>query len=179
MTIAVDIDGVLRDFVSALIESYKKDFPGHEVQPVTEWGLEKFFPIGKGIYSYAFTERRVEVFEKAKPYDKAKEFVAELRRRGHHVCLLTTQPRANEHLTLNWLVLMGIEYDSIVFSSRKDLFRFDVLLDDAEHNLRAVRSAGARAICFDRPWNQKWDGERVTSYEEFLKLIEHDDQPAR
>lgn len=169
---AIDIDGVLRDFVGSLLVQYAKDFPYHEVDHINEWDLHKFFPIGKSIYDYAFNVKAKEIFENAPMFPGAREFIDDLRVRGHHVCLLTQQPRGKEIHTLNWLYESGIPYDSIAFSAEKGLFDFELILDDAEHNLRAVRAAGKRAICFDRPYNQNWDGERVKTYQEFLELVD-------
>jgi len=47
----------------------------------------------------------------------------------------------------------------------------DVYLDDNTDNLIALSSYGHRAVCFDRPWNQDWHGERVYSYREFIELL--------
>lgn len=173
MNLAIDVDGVLRDFCGSLILQFSQDFPdkAHEIEPIVEWDLHKFFPIGKAIYDYAFKAKAKPIFENADPFDGAIFFADRLKSAGHHVCLLTQQPYGNEQYTLNWLHKWKIPYDSIVFSARKEMFEYDFLLDDAEHNLRAVREVGKRAICFDQAWNQKWDGERIRSYNEFLELI--------
>lgn len=46
-----------------------------------------------------------------------------------------------------------------------------VLIDDAEHNLKAWRAAGGIAVCFDRPWNQKWDGMRMKAWSELPTVL--------
>ena len=172
MKLAIDIDGVLRNFCESLIEQYGKDYPDHKVGFINKWELEHFFPIGKGIYDYAFKIKAKEVFENAEPFAGARWFTEQLRRNGHYVCLLTQQPKGAEVFTLNWIQKHGIAYDSIAFSKEKELFNYDILLDDAEHNLRAARSAGRKAVCMSRPYNKNWDGERVSCWAEFLILIQ-------
>ena len=47
----------------------------------------------------------------------------------------------------------------------------DVLLDDYSKNLEEFMNIGKIAVCFDRSWNQNWNGLRVHSYHEFIEFL--------
>ena len=172
MRLAIDIDGVLRDFCGALIAQYKIDFPGHRVGFINQWELEHFFPIGKEIYEYAFNTRAQEIFEDADEFVGAMAFLKHLKEAGHHVALISSQPNTKIIHTVNWITAHGAVYDSLVFTWEKGLFNYDILLDDAEKNLKNARDNGRRAVCFDQPYNENWDGERVKTYQEFLEIVD-------
>ena len=172
MVIAVDVDGVLRDFITQLQIQYKIDHPDYEPVPVTAWGLDQFFPIGRKIWNYAFYERGKEIFENAPAYFGALEFIHNLKKLNHTVIICTTQPIYNEEYTAAWLRKNGFEYDGIFFTKYKGLLKADILLDDAVHNLCEFAEEGGDAVCMDRPWNQEWDGPRVKTYDEFLRMID-------
>ena len=172
MRIGVDIDGVLRDFVGSLRFQYRIDYPEANIKKVTEWGIEKFFPMGNWIYDYMYKWRPKEIFELADEYDNAVWMMRELRCAGHDIWILTTQPQGTEKYTLNWLEAKCIEYDHLVFTEKKLLVDCNIYLDDSPNQLASLGAAGKWVVAFDRPWNQKWGGLRVKTHSEFLILVE-------
>jgi 5'(3')-deoxyribonucleotidase len=179
MNIAIDIDGVLRDQTTALRKRYLKEFPEHAdlVKPITAWGIHEFYPIGKEIYKLWFGPWAQDCFEFAQKFDGAGEMMEAVKMQGHKAYLLTSQVIRTEAFTVAWVDQHKIPHDGILFCHEKGLTRFDVLLDDGEHNLEAVSKVGTRAIAFDQPWNQGWQGERVVGtipekYAQFLSLIQ-------
>ncbi len=169
----LDVDEVLRDFVGQLQRVYRSEFPEHVVKPITAWDLAQFFPIGKGIYPFAFEEHPQEIFGPVAPaYPGASEFVDELKLRGFRVQLATSQPNhATRIATLNWLDAHDIHFDALTFTSHKPDAHGQILVDDSMANLEDAALHGIRAIAFDKPWNQEWRGERAVSYEEVLSLV--------
>ena len=176
MRIGIDIDGVLRDFVGALQWQHHIDYPNIKPMKITEWGIEKFFPMGDWIYSYIYKFRPKEIFELADEYENSVWMMRELRRAGHDIWILTTQPQGTEKYTLNWLENKCIEYDHLVFTEKKLLVDCDIYLDDSPHQLQSLGLAGKKVVAFDRPWNRKWSGPRVQTHQEFLDLIEKESQ---
>ncbi len=174
MIVAVDIDGVLRDIITKINEVYKREYPSHNIKEIKEWGLHKSYPIGHGIYHFVFEKHAKEIFTYAKPYDYAVEFCRRLRYSAGYLILCSTQSLKCQKYTLEWLDLNNFEYDTIAFTTNKEIIRCDILLDDGVHNLEAIRSSGNETIpiCFDRPWNKKWEGKRVSGYKEFIELVE-------
>jgi len=44
-------------------------------------------------------------------------------------------------------------------------------LDDYTGNLTRASARGIIAVCMNRMWNQDWNGQRVRTYGEFLKMV--------
>ena len=181
MKLALDLDDVLRDSLTPMINKFKAEYPelADQVKPITAWDLHQFFPIGKEIYRLWFGPWCQDCFEFGDIYDGVHEFIKALKNQGHMVYLLTSQPRGAEHYTLAWVDRHAIQHDGILFCHDKGVTRFDVLLDDGQHNLEAVAKNGTVPIAFDRPWNQEWGGLRVLGatekdkYNEFLAMTKN------
>ena len=73
--------------------------------------------------------------------------------------------------TVAWLDEMGIPYRDICFLGAKPEVEADAYVDDAAHNVLALRSAGNHVIVFDAPYNQEVDGPRATSWAEVEALV--------
>ncbi len=171
--IKLDIDGVIRDFVSSFHRTYLKVYPQHKdlIKPITGWGLEKCYPIGDKIYQFMYEDYPREIFFGADIYKGALEFVKELNKIGN-VHIVTSQPIGTELYTLQWLKNHDIKYDALSFIHNKTLIRGTFLIDDALHNLVAEAKAGISIpIAINRPWNVDWDGWKFDTYEQILKFI--------
>lgn len=170
LIVAVDVDGVLRRFTDRLVEVYLEDFPDHDVKPITTWWFETSFPIGKEIYKY-YKANAHRIFPHAKPYEGAKEFVESLRNLGYKVVIATTQPSGSEIFTFDWVRKNIGEVDGIFFGDQKWFVDFDILIDDAPHNIEQAQKHGKFAIFFTQEWNKEHEGQRVSSYKELLELL--------
>ena len=175
MKIKIDVDGVLRDFIWKLQQVYYQDFPSHTMRYVDGWDLKNFFPIGKGIYDYAFRFRAEEIFTEAPPYrgqiEALRRFVD---RRGDDfsIVIVTTQLGENSEYTRIWLERNRVPYDELIFTKEKSKASGGILLDDAVHNLEEVAKAGQIAICQGRPWNRSARFPKVRNMREFLTICE-------
>jgi phosphoglycolate phosphatase-like HAD superfamily hydrolase len=179
--LGIDLDGVLRDFVSGLTSAYRAHYPGHEVEPVTDWDLHQFFPIGRDIYEFLWGDPEVTrmILEGAPPYDGAVEFVATLSgMEGVEIAIVTHQPSPCARMSAwEWLRHHGVlqHVDSVIILSgaltKGDIDGLDVLLDDYEKNLEML-GAETIPVCMARPWNEgNWSGLTVHSYGEFLRWV--------
>ena len=174
--IGIDVDGVLRDIHTTLVEVYLKYNPGHEVAPIKEWhtyDISPYFPIGKLLYKFWFEEHPDEIYLTSKPYPGALEFIEALRQRDDEIVIVTKQP--NEHtkkLTEEWLITNKVLNHRILHASDKSVFKGYSILDDSTKNLEDVLAVkSAIPICFNQAWNQDWQGLRVYNYQEFLDLV--------
>ena len=73
--------------------------------------------------------------------------------------------------TVAWLDDAGIPYRDICFLGAKPEVEADAYIDDAAHNVLALRAAGNHVIVFDAPYNQDVDGPRARSWEEAEALV--------
>lgn len=189
MRLAIDADGVLRDFVGKLEQVYDREvlrtgFKGFPYtvewrQPVTKYGIHEFFSIGNNIYDFAFREHAKEIFLEAKPYPGAMEFMDKLFR-DHTIIIATAQSNTSLIMyTTEWLDLHSIPYHEFyaTLNGVKNV-QADLLLDDCTKNLIDFDENEIEfgkpisyPICMDRPWNQDWKGYRVHSFEDFLEYV--------
>jgi 5'(3')-deoxyribonucleotidase len=73
--------------------------------------------------------------------------------------------------TAAWLDTAGIPYRDICFLGRKPEVEADVYIDDAPHNLAALREAGNAVIVFDQPYNGEVDAPRARDWAEVERLV--------
>jgi len=186
MNIAIDVDGVVRDFVGALTKVYLQEYPNHKdyVKPVQTWGLHKYFPIGKDIYDFAYDKRVKEVFyEEATPYDGVIEGLEKLKEMGHSLIFLTHQNKKSAEWTIKWIQYYEIPYTliDIVYenhngngSNGKEHTDYDIYIDDSPDNIERLVAAGKHVVRMVRPWNEgKNLGEAyaVNKFEDFVNYV--------
>lgn len=176
MILGIDCDGVLRDFTGKTSEVYHREYPDHRYpaneSDWTTFSMSPLFDLGQGIYDFAFRKFAKEIYTTAPAYDNASNFLKKLKELGHTVVIVTSQPNdICKDATLYWLEKNNMINDGIIFSDNKGEVNVDILLDDYDKNLNSIKSANKIPVCFDRPWNQDWEGLRIKSYEEFIKLI--------
>ncbi len=167
--LGVDVDGVQRNMIDSLIETYSKTNSDgvKEHDEVREWDLKKSFPnIRLPTHFYEWAK---PLFSESKPYEGALEFMEELSDIGK-IHIVTNQLRGLEHHTLDWLSSHNIPYEGIHFGENKTVFKGDVLIDDHTKNIYGFQGRG---ILLDRPWNQDFRGYRVKSFDEIVDTIKN------
>lgn len=73
--------------------------------------------------------------------------------------------------TVEWLDAAGIPYRDLCFLGDKPQIDADVYLDDAPHNIDALRTSGAEAIVFSQPYNEQVPGPRASGWSEVEQLV--------
>lgn len=168
MKIAIDIDGVVRDWVGKVQEVYKRVYPDHWTKEVTEWSMSPFFEIGKGINAFIWDGKYTrEIYETADAYDGAVEDVGRLIKAGHEVFFLTSQPNQEaERCTDLWCSLMfpGIKVVHASSPENKGMTEAEIYLDDSMVVLNALEKTrpASSKVCIARPWNAEYVGKRMT-----------------
>ena len=64
----------------------------------------------------------------------------------------------------------GIPYRDLCFLGRKPEVEADLYVDDAPHNVEALRAAGNEVIVFDQPYNHAVGGLRATTWAEVEEI---------
>lgn len=150
--ILVDCDGVLADFVGAVLEW---DGHAHTRESITQpdimaaWGTPERWPELNALCQSAGWCASL------KPIEGAREFVDWLRSWAD--VFVVTSPYADAptwcHERIQWLAAhFGIDRDRVVFARDKSVVRGggDVLIDDFTKNLEAF---GGEGILIRQPWN--------------------------
>ncbi len=73
--------------------------------------------------------------------------------------------------TVSWLDEVGIPYRDLCFLGQKPQVEADLYVDDAPHNVDALRSAGNAVIVFDQPYNSELPGPRARDWVEVAALV--------
>ncbi len=73
--------------------------------------------------------------------------------------------------TVNWLDEHRIPYRDICFLGDKPQVGADLYIDDAPHNVEALRRTGGTAIVFDQPYNQDLGGLRASNWTELESMV--------
>jgi len=183
MKVAIDVDGVLRDFVGSLHKCLIMDGLILENTPmpeITSWGLHQFYPqieSTEEFYDYIFrSESTFNLFSSAPIYKGAKEFM-ELLEKGHEVGIITSQNEAGWRATLVWLFANQITPPNIhcirfdLMKADKTIWDYEVILDDKPSHVHEFLDKDRMGFLLDRPWNQEVDLPRVFSYGEFIEEL--------
>jgi 5'(3')-deoxyribonucleotidase len=172
MRLAIDIDGVLRDFVGQVNSVFDVCYPNGWRKPITKYEMDEFYSIGKEIYDMAFNKQSSSVYVLAPVYRGAKMMLHDLQTDGHTIIIATSQPnREVLRHTVAWLNVNEIPYDEFYCSLNlggKENIEADVLLDDYAKHLRAFPG---NSVCFNQPWNKEWQWDRVYTHEEFVDWV--------
>ncbi len=167
--VLLDLDGVIRDWISGLKIAYRKKYPGHRLKEIDSRELGEFFPIGEEIEEFIRRNNR-EIIENAPPYPGAVETLNQWSEKFDLV-LVTSQEAWAVKDTLAWLRENPLPVSEVIMTFNKEEVEGVALLDDFIYNLQKFDASGRTAVCMDRPWNREWQGLRVKSLEEYFKLV--------
>lgn len=73
--------------------------------------------------------------------------------------------------TVTWLDRHHIPYRDLCFVARKSQVDADIYVDDAPHNVLALRAASCQVIVFDAPYNRDLPGPRAADWDHAKELI--------
>ena len=180
MTVKIDVDGVIRDIISAMCGLYNERFGGNMcIEDVDDYDINNGFPsvleeTGTDPVRYFFTDHAEEIFETvSKPFDGVKESIDRLRGRGIKVVIVTWQfTLKNIKHTLDFLEMHGIKYDDICFTRDKWIINGDYLIDDNPEFILDERDK-SKKIIVDTPYNRYVSNKyvRVKSLKEAVDYI--------
>lgn len=178
--LGVDLDGVCGDHTEAFRRVVALE---RGVDPATlpaqtswnfyEWGLddESFLDI----HRRAVLEHRM--FRTMPVIDGVAEALWRLSDAGVWIRLITHRLYANwGHAvavgdTVAWLDAAGIPYRDLCFLGQKPQVEADVYIDDAPHNIEALRAEGNQVIVFDQPYNRTVTGHRARTWDDAERLV--------
>ena len=153
LRVAVDVDGVLVDFVSGLADLVERCTGVRPRGRVTEW--DHLAAWGNPVTWEYVREHALKLAESLSWYHEAQDTLARLMR-DHDVRFATT-PMNVDWLgaRAGWLEAHGFPIAKHIHLHDKSWLAADVLIDDGVHNLvgeTGVREP-CRPICIARPWN--------------------------
>lgn len=177
--LGVDIDNVLADYTGGLRRVVAQD---RAVPPATlptptrwnydEWGLDE--DSFHEFHRKAVTEHRM--FRDLDPIPGGARVLQRLSEQGVRIRIITHRlylSGTHEVVasdTVEWLEKHDIPYWDLCMVAKKGDVGCDLYIDDAPHNVQALRDIGRKVIVFDWPYNRHLDGPRATSWDDVEEL---------
>ncbi|MCJ7653947.1 MAG: hypothetical protein MUO97_01375 [Dehalococcoidia bacterium] len=155
LKIAVDIDGVVSDFVGTFIPLVKEKY----CVELTENDIyvhDLFLVLG--ITEQEALELIIETLQR--PICLIPGAAEALKRISEHneISLITARPSSTREITARWLSDNKIRYDSLIWlkEGNKHLSEreFDIVIDDHLREVIGFHNKAKYLVVFDHPWNQ-------------------------
>ncbi|MFZ6002452.1 MAG: 5' nucleotidase, NT5C type [Actinomycetota bacterium] len=179
--LGVDLDGVCGDYTAAFRAVVAADrgvdegsLPDARSWDFAEWGIVGPDEFDR-LHRLAVLEHRM--FRSMPPMAGVADALWRLSDAGVWIRIITHRLCVNwGHAiavadTVAWLDDEGIPYRDICFLGAKPEVEADCYVDDASHNVNALREAGNHVIVFDAPYNRDVDGPRARSWAEVEALV--------
>ncbi len=173
--LGVDLDGVCAEHTRGFrrIVAERLDVPEESLSLDRGWNFEEwgFGPDDfEDHHRYAVTEGRM--FRDLEVIDGAADALWRLSDAGVWIRIITHRLYVNwGHQvaagdTVEWLDRSNIPYRDLCFLGAKPEVEANLYIDDAPHNVEALRAAGNEVIVFDQYYNRHLGGLRATNWDE-------------
>lgn len=178
--LGVDLDGVCGDYTAALRDVVAErtgadpaTLPLERSWDFREWGLSvaQF----EELHQAAVLEHRI--FRTMPAMPGVAETLWRLSDAGVWIRIITHRLYVNwGHATavadtVDWLDATGIPYRDLCFLGAKPQVEADCYVEDAPHNVAALRATGAHVIVYEQPYNHGVDGPRAVDWSEVEDLV--------
>jgi 5'-nucleotidase len=178
--LGVDLDGVCADHAAAFRRVVAVDrgidegeLSDQQTWDFSEWGLDR--DDFERLHRAAVLEHRM--FRTMPVVPGAAEALWRLSDAGVWIRLITHRLYTNwGHAvavadTVAWLDEHAIPYRDLCFLGDKPQVEADAYVDDAPHNVEALRSTGADVLVFAQPYNDGLDGPRAAGWTEVEEWV--------
>jgi 5'(3')-deoxyribonucleotidase len=178
--LGVDLDGVCGDYSNALrqVVAAEKGLDLATLPVQASWDFLEW-DLGPGefleLHRKAVLEHRI--FRSMPPVAGAADALWRMSDAGIWIRIITHRLYGNwGHAvavgdTVAWLDSVGIPYRDLCFLGAKPQVEADCYIDDAPHNVDALRASGAYVIVFDQLYNRDLDGPRAADWTEAEELV--------
>ena len=178
--LGVDLDGVCAQHTVAFrkIVAEEKGVPEDSLTMDCGWGFEEWgFEEGdfEKFHRMAVVDYRMLAGMPAMP--DASQVLWRLSDAGAWIRIITHRLYTNwDHAiaagdTAEWLDKAKIPYRDLCFVGGKTAVDAHLYIEDAPHNVEALRAEGRTVIVFDQPYNRELDPPRAASWDEVEPLV--------
>ena len=178
--LGVDLDGVCADYAGGLRRSVARQ-RGVDEHSLTsevswdfaEWGLDR----GAFLAHHRRAVLEDHLFATMPPMPGVADALWRLSDAGVWIRIITHRLVENwSHAavvsdTVDWLDEHRIPYRDLCFLGDKPQVGADAYIEDAPHNVDALRSSGCTVIVFDQPYNRHLDAPRARTWVEAEHLL--------
>lgn len=178
--LGVDLDGVCADYTSAFrrIVAMERNVDADSLTTEVSWDFAEW-----GLNRDSFLELHKtsvqdhRMFKNMSALDGVSDALWRLSDAGVWIRIVTHRLVTNwGHAlivsdTVDWLDAKSIPYRDICFLGRKPEIEADAYVEDAPHNVEALRARGNTVIVFDQPYNRDLDGLRASDWVEVEAIV--------
>ena len=177
MTILVDMDDTIEQLLKAWVNRANEKF-GRDValEEITDWNVSAPYPglTREQIYGVTYEPG---FWKSIEPMPGAAEALKHFMDEGHEVFIVTATEIEHVEEKMHGLLFRYfpfLSWSQVIITSRKQMIRGDVLIDDGIHNLEG---GAYRKIMFTAPHNRSYDAEahgmiRVDSWDQIVRIID-------
>ena len=182
LRIAVDFDGVLFDHVPYVLRGFRDRLGiDLEAEGLRHWDYYHYQAVQDKDVPYSSIRQVLQDIEtdedlhREPPRDAfASKVIRKWRADGHTVDVVTARSKAAETATRTFLETHRIPHDDLVMEARMKT-GYDVLIDDAPHNVLMAAAAGGLALLMDHPYNRDVPAHRnplrVKDWQDVAELV--------
>lgn len=178
--LAVDLDGVCAQHTEAFrrVVALERNVSEDTLPLVRSWSFEEWgFDDGdfEKLHRIAVVDYRM--FRDIEPMSGCSEALWRLSDAGVWIRLVTHRlytswgHRVTVSDTVEWLDRQRIPYRDICFLADKSVVNADAHIEDAPHNITAIRAAGGHVIVYDQPYNAHLAAPRAHDWTEVEEMI--------
>lgn len=151
LTIAVDMDDTVLDFVPTWLDIYNK-ITGERIlaRDIKSWAISSYVKQGDLLLDLLNSE---SLYETVLPVRGAYEGIENLRSMGNKVVFASARFHHGKIESLKKHGFITSDDDWII-AHDKSLIKANYLVDDGIHNFQAFKNAGGLSVLFKRSWNQ-------------------------
>ena len=176
MIILIDMDDTIEQLLKAWLKGVNDRY-GYSVQygDFTTWDVSAPYPELTREQVYAIPDEP-GFWGTVEPIEGAAEAIRRFMDAGHEIYIVTATPYISvaekmDDLLFKWFPF--ISWDQVIITSRKQLIKGDVLIDDGVHNLEGGDYV---KILMTAPHNRDYDAEangmiRVNNWKEVEEVI--------
>lgn len=181
--LAVDLDNVAGEYNTFLrrVVAERRGVSIDEVPEPVDWSMSNLgFTEKDPFINYHQSAVEGGMFKNMDPMEGVSESLWRLSNEGVHIAVVTHRlvapgygfARQVIQDTVEWLDKCKIPYRDICFIANKSMYRADLFIDDAVHNIQSIKAAGMECILFDQSHNQEYNEvPRVKSWNEAEEII--------
>ena len=159
LNIVVDVDGVLADQVTPVLDELNSKFGSHYVKDdIKHW--DEPLPLAHTDIKTAIesSHQRPDFVGSMKPIENAPDVVSELSK-YHEIWIATNWTAVADKPTRKWLEDNRIPYEPDHYHNTsiegKGVIKGDIIIDDYPKNVLAfISTPGRKGILFTQPWNE-------------------------
>ena len=177
MTILIDMDDTIEQLLQAWVERCNKKY-GYQTayEDIHDWNVAKAYPglTREQVYGITYEPG---FWGSVEPIPGAADALLRLMEKGHELFIVTATEYEHLYEKMHDLLFRYfpfLTWNQVIVTSRKQMIRGDVLIDDGPHNLIGGEYI---KLLYDAPHNREFDAEgngmiRVHNWMEIEAVIE-------